>query len=237
MTGASHLSTIAFLALVALVMGLFTFAMRRASPAPGAPGRTAHSRALILVLAVWVLVPGALAAAGRLDRYAPFPPVALLPVLIATLTTMWLAFTDTGARLAAGIPFTILVGYQGFRVGVEWWLHRMSLEGAIPVQMTWSGRNFDVVSGATALLLALWLRSGHPHRTVVLAWNLLGLALLVNIVTVAVLSTPVSFRVFTNEPANLVPGTFPWVWLPTVLVQAALLGHLLVFRKLRAPSA
>jgi hypothetical protein len=33
-----------------------------------------------------------------------------------------------------------------------------------------------------------------------------------------------------NDPANLLPSTFPYVWLPTFLVQAALFGHLLVFR-------
>jgi hypothetical protein len=49
---------------------------------------------------------------------------------------------------------------------------------------------------------------------------------------VAVLSTPVPFRHFMTEPANRRPGTFPFVGLPTVLVQAALLGHVLVFRAL-----
>jgi hypothetical protein len=42
-----------------------------------------------------------------------------------------------------------------------------------------------------------------------------------------------------NEPANLLPGMFPYVWLPTFLVQAALFGHLVVFRALmrrKAPS-
>ncbi len=61
----------------------------------------------------------------------------------------------------------------------------------------------------------------------------MGLALLVNIVAIADLATPVPFRVFTEGPPNLLPGTFPYVWLPTVLVQLALVGHLLLFRRLR----
>jgi hypothetical protein len=67
----------------------------------------------------------------------------------------------------------------------------------------------------------------------VLAWNLLGLALLLNILTIAVLATPVPFRQFTDGPPNLLPSTFPYVWLPSFLVQLALASHLLVFRKLR----
>ena len=64
-------------------------------------------------------------------------------------------------------------------------------------------------------------------------WNILGLALLANIVTVAVLSTPTPFRQFTGGPPNLLPSTFPFVWLPSFLVQVALGSHLLVFRQLR----
>lgn len=58
-------------------------------------------------------------------------------------------------------------------------------------------------------------------------------ALLANIVIVAALSTPMPFRAFTQGPTNLLRSTFPYVWLPTFLVQAALFGHLVVFRALR----
>jgi hypothetical protein len=55
---------------------------------------------------------------------------------------------------------------------------------------------------------------------------------LANIVTIAVLSLPLPFRRFPDPPANLLPLHFPAVWLPSFGVQAALFGHLLVFRKL-----
>ena len=61
---------------------------------------------------------------------------------------------------------------------------------------------------------------------------MLGLALLIAIVTIAILSSPVPFRTFDAGPANTYVTGFPGVWLPAVLVQAALLGHLLVFRRL-----
>jgi hypothetical protein len=60
--------------------------------------------------------------------------------------------------------------------------------------------------------------------------------LLANIVLVAILSTPNPFRVFTEGPPNLLPSTFPYVWLPSFLVQLALLGHLMLFRRLRSAS-
>ena len=63
------------------------------------------------------------------------------------------------------------------------------------------------------------------------AWNLLGFALLVNIVTVAVLSTPI-VRWFGDDRLATFVTYPPFVWLPTVLVAAALTGHLLVLRAL-----
>ncbi|HKQ78896.1 MAG TPA: hypothetical protein VJ810_34675 [Blastocatellia bacterium] len=61
----------------------------------------------------------------------------------------------------------------------------------------------------------------------------MGLALLINIVTIAILSAPTPLRKFFNEPANTFVTYFPFVWLPAFLVQAAWFGHLLVFRRLR----
>ena len=55
-----------------------------------------------------------------------------------------------------------------------------------------------------------------------------------NIVTIGIFSLPTEFRIFMNEPANTFVAYVPYVWLPAVLVQAALLGHLLIFRWLWA---
>ncbi|MEO6575254.1 MAG: hypothetical protein ABIP89_15520, partial [Polyangiaceae bacterium] len=62
-------------------------------------------------------------------------------------------------------------------------------------------------------------------------WNVLALGLLINIVVVANLSTP-AFHVFEERTAII--ATRPFVWLPALLVQLALLGHVLVFRRLSA---
>jgi hypothetical protein len=69
-------------------------------------------------------------------------------------------------------------------------------------------------------------------RRLVLAWNIMGLALLVNIVVVAILSTP-RFAAFGPDRLNTFVTYPPFVWLPTVLVLAALAGHLIIFRAVR----
>jgi len=103
----------------------------------------------------------------------------------------------------------------------------------VPVQMTFEGRNWDIVSGVSAAAVAWLAARRQAPRWLVLLWNCVGLALLLNIVVIAVLSMPTPLRRFHNEPVNSFIAYFPYIWLPTFLVQLALFGHLLVFRWLR----
>jgi len=105
----------------------------------------------------------------------------------------------------------------------------MAERGIMPSQMTYTGRNFDIVTGATAIVVAVLLRSGRGGRGLALGWNLLGLALLLNVVIVAIVSTP-RFALFGPDRLNVWVAYPPFVWLPAALVLAALAGHLIVFR-------
>jgi hypothetical protein len=188
----------------------------------------------IAVLFIYLLIPALLVRAGILDRYNPPPPPALLLLLGQTILTAAIVFSSRGTALARHLALGGVVLLQSFRIGVEFLLHRLYLEGVVPVQMTWSGRNFDVVTGIAGLILgALLVRGRILPRAVVLGWNVLGLLLLANIVGIAALSTPVPFRVFTEGPPNLLPSTLPWIWLPSFLVQVALGSHLLIFRMMK----
>ena len=226
MTTPSTTTGVLFVAVVLAVAALFIYA---ALQSPGRPDWRARG-VVMIVLVFWLVVPAVLAIRGILDRYSPPPAPGFILIGLITLGTVVLAFSTFGARLAGGIPLAGLVGYQVFRVPLEWVLHELYSEGVIPVQMTYAGQNFDIATGVLAAALALWLWKGHRTLWLVTVWNVVGLVLLINIVTVAILSTPASFRYFMNDPANLLPSTFPYVWLPAFLVQAALFGHLLVFR-------
>jgi hypothetical protein len=146
-----------------------------------------------------------------------------------------IAFSRYGWRLAAGLPVALLVAIQGFRLPLELAMHRMYERGVMPVQMSYSGRNFDIITGITAFLVAWLVASGRGGRRLVLAWNLLGLALLINVMTVAILSMPL-FRYFGDDRLNIWVTYPPFVWLPAVMVLAALAGHLLIFRAVGAPE-
>src|SRR3954468_20532984 len=188
MTSPSTITEVLFVAVVLAVAAAFVYAVMK----------TARSRALAvagavgvvaIVLILWLVVPAVLASRGVLDRYSPPPAPGFILIGVITLGTVILAFSRFGTGLVAAIPLAGVVGYQVFRVPLEWALHRLYSEGVIPVQMTYAGQNFDVLTGILAAALALWLWRGNRSVWLVAAWNVVGLLLLFNIVAIAVLST------------------------------------------------
>lgn len=194
------------------------------------PGRRARWALTALGVAVTVMgTSGALAASGVLaDLDARPPPVAIL-LVTTSMAMAGLAFSPFGDRLLR-LPLAVLVGVQAFRIGVELLLAASANAGVVPLEVSYHGFNFDVVSGVLGLALGIWLWRGSPPRALVLVWNVLGLALLAVVVVTAALS---AFGVIATDPRMMLPAMWPGVWLPAWLVQLAFFGHLLVFRALR----
>jgi hypothetical protein len=214
----------------ALVWGIVA-ASRRRGEAEAAPRRALTALAIAVI---WMGATWAAGTSGVLRQWdATPPPFALLVLGIVALSVL-IAWGPYGRLLATTLPLWILVGIQGFRLPLELAMHAMYDRGIMPVQMSYSGRNFDIVTGITALVVAAALRSGLAPRWLAGAWNVLGLALLLNIVTIAILSTP-RFAFFGPDRLNVWVTYPPFIWLPAVMVLAALAGHLLIFRALREP--
>jgi hypothetical protein len=195
--------------------------------------RTRRRAVLVTALTsvLWMALSWFTAESGVLRRWdATAPPFALLVLAILCVTCL-LACTDYGRRLAIGLPLWVLVGAQGFRYPLELAMHSMYERGVMPGQMSYSGRNFDIVTGITAVVVSWLVYTGRAGRGIVLAWNIAGLALVLNVVTVGILSTP-RFRFFGDDRLNVFITYTPFIWLPTVMVVAALAGHLIVFRAL-----
>jgi len=193
----------------------------------------AKSKPLGVGVLVWLVVTGLAGWLGLARDFQRVPPPMFVLLLAAVVLAVVTAMSRVGSRLVAEAGIVWLIGVQAFRVAVEVfldWGHRVDL---VPVQMTFEGRNWDIVSGVSAAAVAWLAARRQAPRWLVLLWNCVGLALLLNIVVIAVLSMPTPLRRFHNEPVNSFIAYFPYIWLPTFLVQLALFGHLLVFRWLR----
>ncbi len=222
-----------FLCTVLVVLGLFVLAVRFAAQSTGRKDVGLWTVRAASGAAIWLAATGLLTLTGVLRDFS-LPPNILGLFLVSLALTACVAFSRVGTALVIGIGPVGLIGFQLFRVPVEVFLHGMYQVGQTPVQMTYTGLNFDIFSGLTAPAMAWLVWRGQVGRYSIWLWNVFGLTLLLAIVAIGVFSMPTEFRVFTVEPANTFVAYVPYVWLPTVLVQAALLGHLLVFRWLWA---
>jgi hypothetical protein len=219
---------------VALVVVLFVFLVTlvklyraRAGAAPGAIRR----RAIIVSggLACWLGLTGTLAAGGFFADFGGVPPrimLAIVPSLLAVLV-----FGAFGPGVP-NVPATWLVAPQVFRVVMELILWRLAAARALPEVMTFHGRNFDVLTGLSAPVVAWAMARGRIGSRGLLLWNAMGLVLLTSVVLHGLLSTPTVFRMLVTDPPNAIIGGFPFIWLPTFVVPVAYLLHVLSLRRI-----
>src|SRR5205814_316177 len=107
------------------------------------------------------------------------------------------------------------------------------LANKLPVQMSFEGRNFDIITGILALPAGyLLLKKKTYSPKIIIAFNVIGILLLLNILIIATLSMPTSFRYFMNEPSAKLIAQFPFILLPGVLVPMAYSFHILSLRQL-----
>jgi hypothetical protein len=177
-----------------------------------------------------------LAAAKGLLRFDTRPPTMLLLVVVMFAISFWIGSSRFGKELSS-LPLVALIGFQAFRLPLELLMHRAYRDGIMPVQMTYTGRNFDIVTGAAAGLIALAMVFTRVPLRIMKTWNILGIMLLTNVLVIAMLSMPTPIRRFHNEPANTWVAQAPYVWLPTVFVLAAIAGHIVISRKLYSEAS
>lgn len=227
---------IATLALVFVVYALHVAAAWESTRREGLPLLAARRTALSVatVLGVLFMLAVVTTRTAWLSDFQATPPHLVRfigPHVMLALVVG--AVSPYGRRLATSLPLAWLIGFQAFRIPVEWLLHEFYREGLAPIQITYLGRNFDILSGLTAIPVAWLVARGAAPTALIRAWNWLGVCLLGNVVGVALMSMPGPFRYFLNEPSTAFIGGFPYVFVPTLFVPTALLGHVLVFRRLR----
>lgn len=165
-------------------------------------------------------------------QFNSFPPPIMKAMVIILILTVLICVSPWAKRMVTASSWRSLIGMQSFRVMPEILLVMMYHDGLVPVQMTWDGRNWDMMTALLSIVLAaVWPRLKRPRLWATIH-TLVGLGTLTNILAIAILSMPTPYRYFMNEPANTHVTEFPYIWLPTIHVFAALLIHGLTLRKL-----
>ncbi len=189
---------------------------------------------VILVSVLWLGIQAFLSLKGfystDLAANPPKLPFGFMPPLIFTVV---LLFSKRGKAFVDGLPTSWVTFISVVRIPVEFALYYLFLYKAIPELMTFEGRNFDIIAGITAPVVAYygWYK-GKLGKGLLWAWNLVSIALLVNIVTNAILAAPFSFQQQAFDQPNLAVLHFPFIWLPTYIVPVVFLSHFIQIRHL-----
>ncbi|HKH60145.1 MAG TPA: hypothetical protein VKA49_04905 [Flavitalea sp.] len=192
-----------------------------------------YSKTVLIILLAWLFIQAVVGLTGFYQDTSVLPPRFLLAIGPPMLLIVLLFLTRRGRQFIDSLNLETLTFLHIIRIPVEIVLYFLFLHKGIPEVMTFEGRNLDIISGITApVIYYLGFVSGKLWPRTILAWNLICLALLVNIVTTAILATPYPFQKFGLDQPNVAIFYFPFVWLPAMIVPVVLLSHLASIRKL-----
>ncbi len=194
---------------------------------------TGKSTTTLLILLAWLILQSFIGLSGFYTVTDTIPPRFVLLILPPLLCIIVLFATAKGRAYIDSADAKILTILHVIRVPVELTLLGLFVYKYIPELMTFEGRNFDILSGLTALPVYYF---GYVKKQIgtkiLLLWNFICLGLLINIVTYAVLSAPFPFQIFAFDQPNVGVLYFPFVWLPCCVVPLVLFSHLIVIRQL-----
>lgn len=171
---------------------------------------------------------------SRLDLLPP-PFVVLVSLSLALAFTTGMGYIGSvGNMLVRSLSVEALVALQIFRLPLELLMFRAAFLGIMPIEFSFAGYNFDVLTGLGALLISIYCAWtwALPLRTI-WVWNFLGIGCLAAIGVLAVMTSP-TVHTFGVDAKHINSWVlyFPYSLLPTVLVGYAVFGHVLLTRKL-----
>ncbi len=209
---------------------------RRLSALPG--GKSAADarnprRRIALLFSAWLIVQGVVTYSGFYTDTSTRPPRVLLLAGPPLIGILWVVLSKRGRRWMDSLNLHQLTMVHFVRIAVEICLLYLSTYRVVPALMTFEGHNWDIFSGFTAPIM-WWISFGKSRyvRGILLAWNIVCLGLLANIVITAVLSIPGPLQRLSFDQPNIAVQYFPFSWLPAFIVPIVLLSHIVSIRKL-----
>jgi hypothetical protein len=218
--------SIVFILTALLTVGIFIYSVSKAG------GRSLPAMLLIGYVLFWSILQSVLAAFAFFQDFSALPPRTFMfgPLPFFVLTFAYVIFAP---QLIKALPLGPLTLIHVIRIPIELVLFWLYQNGLVPVEMTFEGRNFDILSGITApIVYFLAFRGDKPSRPLLIIWNVAALALLANIVTIAILAFPSPFQMVGIDQPNVGVTFFPFIWLPAVIVPIVFFCHVASLYKL-----
>lgn len=218
-----------FLAIVLAAVGFIFYAVNFVSS-----GKRNFTPTIILTFfSCWIFLISILTFNGFFREFSNPPRIFLFVGFTVVLILSLLAYKRTRSFLNK-MPLATLTYIHIIRVPVEMVLLWLGISGAIAMDMTFEGSNFDIISGITAPFVGVFMISGRSkNRIGAIIWNVLALGLLFHIVVMAISYSPYFYeQVVGGQAQNIAIFYFPFVLLPTVVVPIVLFAHLVSLNQL-----
>lgn len=213
---------VSFVFILTTILTLFLFV--RATNPP---------KSVIVSLTLWLALQAYLAYSGFYLDVSSNPIRFLLAAPPALVLILAVFISAKGKSWVQTLSLKTLTLIHMVRIPVELVLYWLFLSKMVPELMTFSGRNFDILAGITAPIIYYFAFYRKAiGRKGLLAWNIICLLLLLNIIVNAILSTPIPIQQFAFEQPNLAILNFPVVWLPTFVVPIVLFSHFVAISRL-----
>jgi hypothetical protein len=194
---------------------------------------TKKSKIFLIVAFIWMTVQLLIGLTGFYTNGFTTPPRFVLLILPPLIFIIAMFFFTTGKKFISSLNTRQLTLLHAIRVPVEIVLYFLFIARAIPQIMTFEGRNFDILAGLTAPVIYYFgFIKNKISNTFLIIWNLICLALLLNIVIIAVLSAATPFQQFGFNQPNIAIAYFPFNWLASVVVPIVLFSHAATLRQL-----
>ena len=194
---------------------------------------TRSSRFTLSILFAWIIIQGIAALSGFYLVENTLPPRMALLAGPALLFITVLFLSVKGKVFLDSLNLRTLTWLHTIRIAVEVVLFLLYQNDAVPQLMTFAGRNFDILAGLSAPIAVYFgFNNSLPKKPFLIAWNIMSLALLFNIVSLAILSAPTPLQQLAFDHPNIAVLHFPFVWLPCCVVPLVLLAHLAALRQL-----
>lgn len=223
-------STAYFLLLLVFVLVCICWA--HSHSARGNTTRRVHN--VVLFCTAWLAISASYILVKNVESWEVM--LVFVPFIGLILMTIAVAFSNYGKRIAFGVPIFLLVGFHFFRLPLELLLFNWWEVGFVPIQITYIGDNLDIVTGILAIPTATLIWRYKSLRWPAWAFNIIGITLLFRIFVIIGLSNPTPlasrFGGYSVGQELLILEYFPYVWLPTIILPAALFTHIVLFRRL-----
>ena len=194
---------------------------------------TAKNKTVLGIVFVLIILQTILAFQSFYHNSYALPPRVMFMLLPSTLLILFAFFSQKGKEFIEAIDLKTYTYLHTVRIAVEFVIFWLFVANLMPESMTFEGRNFDIFSGITAPIVAYFGFNGQKtNKTLLLIWNFICLALVLQVVGTGILSAPSPFQTLSLAQPNVAVFYFPFVFLPTIVVPIVIFGHLVAIKRL-----